>query len=107
MRILISTEGIVSEKFPKAGVRDIIKAGYSAVVLPEFECQKDRDRVVNACESTGLEIIGTDNFLTNQTKILGGHHVRGKYCDGIEAAAAIDALNDEHAADNKNFGFNK
>ena len=106
MRILISTEGIVSDKFPKTGVRDIVKAGYSAVVLSEFKCQEDRDRVVNACMSAGLEIVGTDNLLTNQTKVLGGHHVRGKYCDGIEAAAAVDSLDNEHAAENKNFGFN-
>ena len=95
MKILISTAGIVSEKFPKAGLRDIIKAGYDTVVLHEIEDPADRDRVLKICESTGLNVMSTDDLLTNQTKILGGHHVRGEYCNGIEAANAVDALSTE------------
>ena len=82
MKILISTAGIVSEKFPKAGLRDIIKAGYDTVVLHEIEDPADCDRVLKACESTGLNVMSTDNLLTN-------------HCDGIEAANAVDTLSTE------------
>ena len=111
MQIAISTAGIVSEKFPKAGVRDIVKAGYSAVVLPEFEESTDRERVFKACEAAGLEVIDTSCLLTNQTKVLGGHHMRGKYCDAFEAAQAVDTANSTNSAGtdstpNGEYGFN-
>ena len=104
MKVAIATNGIVSEKFPKAGIRDIVQAGYSAVVLSEFEDNADRERVIKACEGSGLEIIDTSHFLTNQTKVLGGRHIRGKYCTGLEAANAVDTLNTN--IDNTSIGFN-
>ena len=33
MKILISTDGIISAKFPKAGINDIADGGYNEVVL--------------------------------------------------------------------------
>ena len=43
MQILCSTDGIVNGKFPKAGIRDIVKGGYSEIALNISKCVFDYD----------------------------------------------------------------
>ena len=94
MDILISTAGIVNEKFPKAGLRDIIGAGYKRIVIDEVEDENNLPNILKVCESFDVEIFDTKKFITNQTKIIGGHHVRGKFSDVDDAIEEIDS-NDE------------
>ena len=105
MRILCSIEGIVSPNFPNSGIRDIVAAGYVGVVVSPLEDVEDFKRICNACKNAGVDIVdATKNLLMNQTKIIGGHHVRGLYSDALEAVAVIDSPNNEYSGFNFDVG---
>lgn len=93
MRLIISTAGIVNEKFPKAGIRDIVCAGYKNVVIDCVEDDSNLPKILKACNDSNLTVIDKSKLLTNQTKIIGGRHVRGLYSDPDDAVNAVDSDN--------------
>ncbi len=94
MEVIISTAGIVDEKFPKAGIRAIVNAGYKKILIDEIENEKNIPKILKVCESADLKIFDTKKLITNQTKNIGGHLVRGKFFDPFEVVEEIDS-NDE------------
>ena len=59
MEILCSTEGIVAAKYPKAGIRDIAKGGYSQIVFNASDIiLEGKSKIfLSTCREENLEII--------------------------------------------------